>query len=86
MCIRDRSNIVIDQTDFYDRTGAFTLGINVGMLMPIAKKVDLSAQVGLRRVSGLSEVDQLAGTGLDDINNDSSRLTFPIVIGARFRF
>jgi hypothetical protein len=81
-----QSNIVIDQTDFYDRTGAFTLGINVGMLMPIAKKVDLSAQVGLRRVSGLSEVDQLAGTGLDDINNDSSRLTFPIVIGARFRF
>jgi len=81
-----QANIVINQTDFYDRTGALTLGFNVGVLMPIASQVDLSAQVGLRRVSGLSDVDQLVGTGLDDINNDSSRLTFPIVIGARFRF
>jgi len=81
-----QANLVVDQTDFYDRTGAFTLGVNFGVLVPVASKVDLSAQIGLRRVSGLSEVDQLAGTGLDDINDDSSRLTFPIVIGARFRF
>jgi hypothetical protein len=48
--------------------------------------VDLNAQLGLRRVSGLSDVDQLAGTGLEGINNDSVRLTFPIVVGVRFRF
>jgi hypothetical protein len=39
-----------------------------------------------RHVSGLSEIDQLAGTGLEDINNDSGRLTFPIVVGLRVRF
>jgi hypothetical protein len=37
-------------------------------------------------MSGLAEVDQLIGTGLDEINNDSGRLTFPIVVGVRFRF
>jgi len=81
-----QSNLVTDQTDFYDRTAAFTWGINFGMLFPVAKKIDLNGQIGLRHVSGLSEVDQLVGTGLEAINDDSSRLTFPIVIGVRFRF
>jgi hypothetical protein len=80
------SNIVFDQTDFYDQTAAFTLGASVGVLFPVASKVDLTAQLGLRRVSGLADVDQFEGTGLDEINDDSARLTFPIVIGARFRF
>jgi hypothetical protein len=31
-------------------------------------------------------VDQLVGTGLEDINNDTARLTFPVVVGVRFRF
>ena len=81
-----QANLVDDQTDFYDQTAAFTLGLNFGALFPVASKVHLTAQVGLRRVSGLSEVDQLVGTGLEDINNDSARLTFPIVVGVRFGF
>ena len=80
------SNLVLDETDFYDRTAAFTWGINFGVLFPVASKIDLNAQVGFRHVSGLSEVDQLVGTGLEAINDDSARLTFPIVIGVRFRF
>jgi hypothetical protein len=81
-----QANLVIDETDFYDSTAAFTWGINFGLLFPIASKIDLNAQLGLRGVTGLSEVDQLIGTGLDEINNDSARLTFPIVVGVRFRF
>lgn len=81
-----QSNLVVDETDFYDRTAAFTWGINFGVLFPVASKIDLNAQIGLRHVSGLSEVDQLVGTGLEAINDDSGRLTFPIVIGVRFRF
>jgi Outer membrane protein beta-barrel domain len=81
-----QANLVIDQTDFYDSTAAFTWGVNFGILFPVAQKLDLNAQFGLRHVSGLSEVDQLIGTGLDDINNDSARLTFPIVVGVRLRF
>lgn len=81
-----QSNLIVDQTDFYDQTAAFTWGINAGLLFPIAERVDVTAQIGLRGVSGLAEVDQLVGTGLEDINNDSGRLTFPVVIAARFRF
>jgi len=81
-----QANIVFDQTDFYDQTAAFTLGVSVGVLFPVADKVDLTAQLGLRRVSGQADVDQFEGTGLDDINDDSARLTFPVVMGVRFRF
>lgn len=81
-----QSNLILDVTDFYDQTSAFTWGINAGVLFPVAERVDFNVQVGLRGVSGLSEVDQFVGTGLEDINNDSSRLTFPFVVGARFRF
>jgi hypothetical protein len=81
-----QSNLVLDATDFYDQTAAFTWGLNAGVLFPVAERVDLSVQVGLRHVSGLADVDQFIGTGLEEINNDSGRLTFPIVVGARFRF
>ena len=81
-----QSNVVVDNTDFYDQTGAFTWGIGGGVLFPITDKMQFNVQMGLRHVGGLSEVDQLVGTGLDEINNDSARLTFPIVVGVRFRF
>ena len=81
-----QSNRVLNSTDFYDQTAAFTWSISAGMLFRLAEKVDLTAQLGLRHVSGLSEIDQLVGSGLEDINNDSGRLTFPIVVGLRVRF
>jgi len=81
-----QANVVFNETDFYDQTAAFTFGINAGVVFQVSEKVDLTAQMGLRHVSGLAEVDQLVGTGLETINNDSGRLTFPIVVGLRFRF
>jgi hypothetical protein len=56
------------------------------LLFPVGDRTDLTAQLGLRHTSGLADVDQLVGTGLVEINNDSGRLTFPIVVGVRFRF
>jgi hypothetical protein len=81
-----QANLVFNNTDFYDSTAAFTWSISGGLLFPVAERTDITAQLGLRHTSGLSDVDQLVGTGLDEINNDSGRLTFPIVVGVRFRF
>jgi hypothetical protein len=86
MLAAPQSNLVVDNTDFYDQTAAFTWGINAGVLFKLNEKLDLNAQFGLRHVSGLSDVDSLEGTDLEKINNDSGRLTVPIVIGLRFRF
>jgi Carboxypeptidase regulatory-like domain len=81
-----QANVVQNATDFYDRTAAFTFGVNGGVLVPIADRVDLDFQVGLRYVTGLSQVDDLVGTGLEAINDDSARWTIPFVIGVRTRF
>jgi len=81
-----QSNLITDATDFYDQSAAFAWGINVGGLFPVSPQVDISAMIGLRSVGAMAEVDQLVGTGLDDLNSDSARLTFPVVVGVRFKF
>ena len=73
-------------TDFYDQTAAFTFGINAGALFEITRRAGIFAQAGLRYTTGMSEVDDLVGTGLETINDNSARWTFPILIGGRFRF
>jgi hypothetical protein len=73
-------------TDFYDSTAAFTLGGNGGVLWQVAEQVGVFGQLGVRWVSGMSEVDGLEGTGLETINDKSSRWTVPFLVGVRARF
>ena len=73
-------------TDFYDQTAAFTFGLNAGALFELSRQAGIFAQVGLRYTTGMSEVDNLEGTGLENINDNSARWTLPLLIGARFRF
>jgi hypothetical protein len=79
-------NLGQNATDFYDRTAAFTLGGNVGLLWQASDRVGVFGQMGLRFVTGMSAVDGLAGTGLETINDNSSRWTVPVVFGVRARF
>jgi hypothetical protein len=81
-----QSQLIANNNDFYDGTAAFAWSIGAGVLLPVAKQVDFNVQLGLRHVGGLAQVDQFVGTGLDNINDNSARLTFPIVVGVRFRF
>ena len=80
------ANLAGNATDFYDKTSAFALGGNVGVLVQTHDRIGVYGQMGLRWVSGMSEVDGLAGTGLESINDKSSRWTFPFLMGARVRF
>ena len=44
------------------------------------------AETQLRFVGGLSDVVWLVEEGLRDVNSESSRWSFPILLGARIRF
>jgi len=81
-----QSGLIEEATDFYDRTAAFSLAINVGALFEARENVDVFAQIGLRYVTGMTEVDGLVGTGLETINDKSARWALPILFGARVRF
>jgi hypothetical protein len=80
------ANLVGQATDFYDQTTAFTFGVNVGMLVQTNDRMGFFGQLGIRRTSGLAEVDDLVGTGLDTINDKSQRWTLPFIGGVQFRF
>ena len=80
------ANLSGNATDFYDRTAAFTLGGNAGVLFQVADRVGVYGQIGLRYVTGMSAVDGLAGTGLETINDKSARWTLPFIGGVRIRF
>jgi hypothetical protein len=81
-----QANLVGDATDFYDRTAAFTLGVNVGLMGEVRRNVDAFGQIGLRFVTGMSQPDNLFGSGLEDINDNSSRWAIPFSVGVRVRF
>jgi hypothetical protein len=62
------------------------LALNAGLLWQLSDRFDAFSQLGVRYVSGMSPVDQLGGTGLDSINDKSSRWALPIIFGVRARF
>ena len=80
------ANLSGNATDFYDRTAAFSLGGNVGILWQAAPRYGVFGQLGVRYVTGMSEIDGLAGTGLETINDKSGRWTIPFLFGIRARF
>jgi hypothetical protein len=80
------ANLAGQATDFYDQTTAFAVGVNVGLLVQPAGRVGFFGQLGFRWMSGMSEVDDVIGTGLESINDKSSRWTLPFVGGVRVRF
>jgi opacity protein-like surface antigen len=79
-------DLIRDANDFYDQTTAFALGANAGLMYRVGDHLGLFGQIGLRWMSGMTDVDDLVGTGLDDINDKSSRWTMPLVGGVRYRF
>ena len=84
--VAPQANLRTDATDFYDQTTAFTFSGNAGVLWNVSPRLGVFAQLGLRWVTGMSEVDNFVGTGLDSINDNSSRWTMPFLVGARLGF
>jgi hypothetical protein len=73
-------------TDFYDGTAALSMSFNGGVLYALSERVDVNGQIGFRYNSGLSQIDAFQGTGLEGINDKSSRWTMPISVGLRYNF
>ena len=70
---------------FFEKSWAFSLGPTGGVLIGLGP-FEVMAETQLRYMGGLSDVDWLVEEGLRDINDESSRWSLPIQIGARIRF
>ena len=84
--VAPQANLTLDVTDFYDQTTAFTLAGNAGLLWNVSDRIGVFSQIGLRYVTGMAEVDDLVGTGLETINDKSARWTMPFLFGVRAGF
>ena len=79
--------IVINDGQFFDSSWAFSFGPTGGVLIGLgALPVEVMAEISLRYVGGLSDVDPLSEAGLRDINSESGRWSIPILFGGRIRF
>lgn len=84
--IAPQAGLIMNATDFYDQTAAFTFSANVGVVWDASESVGLYTQIGIRYLTGMADVDQFVGTSLDTINNNSARWTMPFLVGVRFGF
>ena len=70
---------------FFEKSWALSLGPTGGMLVGLGP-FELMFETQLRFTGGMSDVDWLVEEGLKDINEESSRWSLPVQLGARIRF
>jgi len=70
---------------FFEKSWALSFGPTGGVLVGLGP-IEVMAETQLRFMGGLSDVDWLVEEGLRDINDESSRWSLPILLGARIRF
>jgi len=70
---------------FFEKSWALSLGPTGGFLVGLGP-IEFMLEAQFRYMGGLSDVDWLVEEGLKDINDESSRWSIPVQIGARIRF
>jgi hypothetical protein len=70
---------------FFEKSWAISLGPTGGVLIGVGP-FEVIAETQLRFMGGLSDVDWLVEEGLQEINSESSRWSFPFLLGGRYRF
>lgn len=80
------ANVVLPDTPFYDSSTVATFGGDFGLRFAVAPRVQLGVEADLRWTGNLSDLEGLAGTGLENLNDSSSRWTLPIYGTLTIRF
>ena len=80
------AGVVLADTPFYDNSTVPVIGGDFGVRFAIAPRVLLGVEAGLRWTGDLAEVEGLAGTGLENLNDSSSRWTLPVLGTLTVRF
>jgi hypothetical protein len=80
------AGVVLSDVPFYDSSTVGVFGLDLGASYDLSPNVALGLETGPRYQTGLSDVEGLAGTGLENINDTGSRWSMPIVATLRLRF
>jgi hypothetical protein len=80
------AGVVLRDVPFYEDSVVPTFGGDFGVQFRVAPAVRLGVEAGLRWTGDLSDLEGLAGTGLENVNDSSSRWTLPIMGTVTFKF
>ena len=80
------AGVTLADTPFYDASVVPVVGAGLGFLVDVSPRVSLGLDGGLRYHTKLAELDGLAGTGLENLNDAGSRWAAPVSAVMRVRF
>jgi hypothetical protein len=80
------AGVVLSDVPFYEKSTVAVFGGDLGFSYDVSENVGLGIEAGLRYQSGPSDVEGLAGTGLEPINDTGSRWSVPVLATVTFRF
>ncbi len=80
------AGVVLADTPFYDATTVPVVGGDLGVLFDVTSRVSLGLQGGLRYHARMNDLDGLAGTGLENLNDVGQRWALPVTGVFRVRF
>ena len=80
------AGVTLRDTPFYDDSTVPVFGGDVGVLFAASPRIGLGMEVGFRYHTDLSQIEGLAGTGLENLNDAGSRWSVPISGVVRFAF
>jgi hypothetical protein len=80
------AGVTLSDTPFYDSSVVPVVGAGLGLLFDVSPRVSLGLDGGFRYHTKLAELEGLAGTGLENLNDAGSRWSAPISAIMRVRF
>lgn len=80
------AGVVLRDTPFYDKSTVATFGGDLGVRIDLSDAVALGLETGLHYQGDLKDIEGLAGTGLEPINDVGSRWSLPVLATLSFRF
>jgi len=80
------AGVVLNDVPFYDSSTVGVFGADLGFSYDVSPSVGLGIEAGLRYQTGMSDLEGLLGTGLENINDVGSRWSVPVLATVTFRF
>jgi hypothetical protein len=80
------AGVTLADTPFYDDSNVAVVGGDLGLAFKLNPNVSLGAEVGLRWQGGLTDIEGLRGTGLENLNDVGQRWSVPVSAVLNFRF
>jgi hypothetical protein len=80
------AGVTLRNTPFFDDSTVPVIGGDVGVLFGVSSRLSLGVEAGIRYHTDLAELEGLAGTGLENLNDAGSNWSVPIAGVVRFGF